>query len=136
MKSRTFSAGTVEKKGNVLKITYQKDSEITVDDMKEITAFREDVFGDNHYTSLIDLREEKLKFHDDAMKYVTHDKKIKELRVAEVLLVKNFAHKMGVHLYVKVFRSKDNITVMTDEENAIHWLNRQFDKFIEEVVDA
>ena len=136
MEPREFSAGTLQKIGNVLKITYQKEGEITLDNMKEITAFREEVFGDNKYTSLVDLREEKLKFHDDAMKYVTNNKKIKELRVAEVLLVKNFAQKMGVHLYVKVFRSKDNITVMTNEENALHWLNRQFEKRVESVVQT
>lgn len=136
MEPETFSAGTVQKIGNVLKIQYKKDTEITVDDMKEITSYREEVFGDTNYTSLVDLRDDNLKFCDDAMKYVTNNKKIKELRVAEVLLVKNFAHRMGVHLYVKVFRYKDNIAVMTNEDNALNWLNRQYDKFYQEIVKA
>ena len=128
MEEHQFSAGTVQRIGNVLKITYTKQSEITLEDMKEVTKIRERLFGKEQYCSLIDLRQDNLKITNEAKKYITQNKIIKQLRLAEVLLVNSFIEKMGVHAYVKIFRSGDNITVMTEEENAIHWLNTQYEK--------
>ncbi|OIQ37091.1 MAG: hypothetical protein BM555_01485 [Crocinitomix sp. MedPE-SWsnd] len=122
-----FSAGTVERISNVLKITYDKSSPVTLADMKEITTIREQLFGNSNYASLIDLRGE-VNLTKEARDYATNHSVIKKLRVAEVLLVNNFAEKLGVHTYVKFFRFKDNVTVMTDEDNALHWLGREFDK--------
>ena len=128
MNAHKFPAGTVEKKGAVLKITIQKDEVITVDDMKAITKIRQELFGNKNYVALIDMRDEDIDMTDEAVKYVTSADVIQSLRIAEVLLVKSFTQKIEVHSYVKIMRSDDNITVMTDEENAIHWLNRQYDK--------
>ena len=136
MEAIPFSAGTIEKIGIVLKITYKKEGEITLDDMKEITHLRKELFGEHHYASLIDLKDDNLEFQNDALKYVTDNEVIRNLRVAEVLLVKSFAQRLGIHSYVKIFRSKDNVTVMTDEENALHWLNRQYQKQCGELVDS
>lgn len=123
-----FSAGTVERRGNVMIIRYKKDDVITLEDQKEITKIRKQIFGDNQYVTLIDMREDKIDFTKEAKAYVTENKNIRRLRIAEVLLVKSFIQKMGIHSYIKIFRSKDNITVMTDEENALHWLNAQYEK--------
>ncbi|MBD3638119.1 MAG: hypothetical protein HUJ25_12275 [Crocinitomicaceae bacterium] len=131
MEMHTFSAGTVERIGNVMKIVYKKDSEITLSDMKEITVIREQLFGNEKYVTLIDLTDDNIDMSDEAKRYVTNNKKIKELRIAEVLLVKNFAHRLGVHTYVKIFRFNDKVTVMTKEENALHWLNNQYKKYFE-----
>ena len=128
MEPHSFSAGTVQRIGNVLKIVYNKDSHITLEDMKEVTSIREMIFGNEQYVSLIDIREDNIHMTLEAKKYVTENKTIKKLRVAEVLLVKSFSQKLFVHSYVTIFRSKDKVTVMTDEDNAIHWLKRQFEK--------
>jgi hypothetical protein len=128
MEEHQFSAGTVQRIGNVLKITYTKQEVITLDDMKEVTKIREQIFGKEQYCSLIDLRADNLSLSSEAKKYVTQNKTIRQLRLAEVLLVNNFIEKMGVHAYVRIFRSGDNITVMTEEENALHWLNTQYER--------
>lgn len=128
MEIHEFSAGTVERRGNVMIIRYKKDDMITLEDQKEITKIRKQLFGDNPYATLIDLREEKVNLTQEAKKYVTDNKHIRRLRIAEVLLVKSFVQKMGIHSYIKIFRSKDNITVMTNEDNAIHWLSAQYEK--------
>ena len=132
-KSHTFQGGEVQKIGNVLKIRYQKDTPVTLEDMKEVTEIRKNLFGDNPYCSLIDLSDDNLTVTKEAQKYVSDTDFIKRLRVAEVLLVKNFAQKVGVHTYVRITRWKDNITVMTlkDEDNAIDWLERQYKKYME-----
>ena len=128
-----FDGGEVQKIGNVLKIRYQKDTPVTVEDMKAITEIRKKLFGDNPYCSLIDLSDDDLMVTKEAQKYVSDTPFIKKLRIAEVLLVKNFTQKIGVHTYVRITRWKDNITVMTlkDEDNAIDWLERQYKKYME-----
>ena len=123
-----FSGGSVNRISNVLKISYNKTSPVTISDMKEITEIREKLFGNSIYASLIDIRGE-VELTKEAIEYATTSKGVKKLRIAEVLLVNNFAEKPGVHTYVKFFRFTDNVTVMTNEDNALHWLEREFAKF-------
>lgn len=124
-----FSAGTVEKIGCVMKVTYLKDATVTVEDMIEITAIREKLFGENKYCTLIDLSKDYLSLTPEAKQYAAENPVIRKLRIAEVLMVKNFAQKLGVFTYVKIFRSNDNIKVMTDQAEAIEWLNQQYDTY-------
>ncbi|UKN00414.1 hypothetical protein K6119_11785 [Paracrocinitomix mangrovi] len=126
--TQTFSAGTVERIGNILKITYTKKEVISIGDQKEITGIREKLFGKEKYVCLVDMRAENLQFTDEARKYVTYNKTIKKLRIAEVLLVNNFAEELLIHSYVRFARSEDKVTVMSNEEDAIFWLNTQYDK--------
>ena len=125
MESHKFSAGTVSRVGNVMKIVYDKDSEVTLDDMKEITAIRENLFGEENYCSLIDLRKEFLSLSPEAKKFAAENPNVLKFRVAEVLLVKNFAQKLGVQTYVKLFR-KDPVRVFSDEAKAMKWLETEF----------
>ncbi|MEX1000728.1 MAG: hypothetical protein WDZ35_01290 [Crocinitomicaceae bacterium] len=138
MIAHSFSAGTVQRLGIILKIKYKKDTEVTLSDMKEVTKIRKKLFGEESYCSLIDLSQDNLTMSSEARKYVTDSPIIRKLRIAEVLLVKNFAQKIGVHTYVRISRWKDNITVMTvkDEENAIHWLERQYRKHQEKELSS
>ncbi len=124
-----FSAGTVERIGSVMKVTYLKDKTVNVDDMKELTALREQLFGEEKYCTLIDLTKDFLSLSPEAKEYAAKNETILRLRIAEVLLVKNFGQKLGVHTYVKIFRSKDNVRVMTNELEAITWLNEQYQNF-------
>ncbi len=124
-----FSAGTVERIGSVMKVTYLKDKTVNVDDMKELTALREQLFGEEKYCTLIDLTKDFLSLSPEAKEYAAKSETILRLRIAEVLLVKNFGQKLGVHTYVKIFRSKDNVRVMTNELEAITWLNEQYQNF-------
>lgn len=110
-----------------MKITYLKDQTVTLDDMIEITAIREKLFGENKYCTLIDLSKDYLSLTPEAKKYAAENPTIKNLRIAEVLMVKNFAQKLGVFTYVKIFRSNDNVKVLTDEKEAIQWLNQQYE---------
>lgn len=129
MQIHKFSAGSVEKIGNILKIVYTKDDNITLSDMQEITAIREELFGENKYCSLIDLTKDLLSLTPQAKEFVSTHPNIKRLRVAEVLLVKNIAQKLGVQTYVNLFRSKDRVKVMTNEKEAKQWLEKEFQKF-------
>ena len=131
MQIHTFSAGTVERKGNILKIVYSKEESITLQDMQEITAIRKELFGENKYCSLIDLTKDLLVLTPEAKKFASTNPNIKQLRIAEVLLVKNFAQKLGVQTYVKLFRSKDRIKVMTEEEHAANWLEKEYKRYFE-----
>ena len=131
MKKHKFSAGIVERIGNVMKITYTKtDAPVTVEDQKEITQIRKKLFGEDKYCTLVDISEDKLDLTKEARDYVTDTDFIRRLRIAEVLLVKSFGQKLAVHTYVKISRWKDNITVMTtkEEENALHWLEKQYER--------
>lgn len=122
-----FSAGIVKRIGPVMKVTYLKDQTVTLDDMIEITAIREKLFGENKYCTLIDLTKDYLSLTPEAKQYAAENPTIKKLRIAEVLMVKNFAQKLGVFTYVKIFRSNDNVKVLTDEKEAIQWLNQQYE---------
>ncbi len=110
-----------------MKLTYLKDQTVTLDDMIEITAIREKLFGENNYCTLIDLTKDYLSLTPEAKQYAAENPTIKKLRIAEVLMVKNFAQKLGVFTYVKIFRSNDNVKVLTDEKDALEWLNQQYE---------
>lgn len=121
-----FSAGTIERVGPVMIIRYSKETPVSLDDMKEITAIRESLFGEEKYCTLIDLRQDFLTMSPEAKKFAAEDKNVKRLRIAEVLMVKNFGQKLGVHTYIKLFRSKDLVKVMTEEPKAMEWLHEQY----------
>lgn len=120
-----FSAGTIERTGPIMIIRYIKDTPVSLDDMNEITAIRKSLFGEEKYCTLIDLRQDFLTISPEAKKFATENKNIKRLRIAEVLMVKNFGQKLGVHTYIKLFRSKDLVNVMTEETKAVEWLLEQ-----------
>jgi hypothetical protein len=106
VQTNTFTAGSVERLGNIMKVVYSKDSIITIEDMLEITEIRERLFGDNMYCTLIDLTKDYLSLSPEAKKYAAENPTIRRLRIAEVLMVKNFAQKLGVHTYIKLFVQK------------------------------
>lgn len=133
MQIEKFSAGTVERIGPVMKVNYLKDTEVSQDDMKEITSIREKLFGENQYCTLIDLTKDYLSLSPEAKKYAAENETIKRLRIAEVLMVKNFGQKLGVFTYVKLFRSNDNVKVMTNEQEALLWLNEQHQEYFKKM---
>lgn len=125
-----FSAGTVERKDYMLKIIYTSDKTISLKDMQEIKSLREQLFGDEKYCSLIDLTKDLLSLTPEAKQFAAEDHNVKKFRIAEALLVKNFAQKLGVQTYVKLFRSKDRVKVVMNEAEAEQWLNKEYEKYM------
>lgn len=126
-----FSAGTIEKIGNIMKMTYAEDAQVDLLTLKEISEIRARFFGETNYCTLVDIRNSNVEFTKEAKEFVTVNPIVTNLRVAEVILMETFDQKMEVHDYIRIYRHGDDVAVMTDEENAINWLNRKFKEFSE-----
>jgi len=126
-----FSAGTIEKIGHIMKMSYAENARVDLMTLKEISEIRARFFGENNYCTLVDIRNSNVEFTKEAKEFVTLNPIVKKLRVAEVILMETFDQKMEVHDYIRIFRHGDDVAVMTDEENAINWLNRKFNEFLE-----
>jgi len=103
---------------------------VNIDDMKELTKIRESVYGENPYCSLIDLRKDFSTLDEEAKEYSNSFEKIKKLRIAEALLVKNYGQKLGAAVFTKLFRANHNTRVFTDEEKALEWLNEEYNTYM------
>ena len=124
-----FSAGEVERIGNIMKMTYAPDCLVDLNSLKEISEIRAKLFGESKYCTLVDISDSNVEFTKEAKEFVTVNPTIKKLRIAEVILMKEFDQKMDVHDYIRIFRHGDDVAVMTDEANAINWLNRKYKEY-------
>ena len=130
MNIHQFSGGTIQKSGDfILRITFDVEDDISIKHLKEIKAIRESIFGDNYYCSIIDVRKDFMRISDEAKEYVAKHPDINKLRIVEALLVKNLGQKLGVDLYIRLFKPKRASKVFLKEEKAKKWLKAEFEKF-------
>lgn len=121
----------MEKVGeNILKITFQKDHDVTVEDIKGITVIRQRLIGDNFYCSIIDVRHDFLTFTKEAQQFVAENPMINHYRKAEALLVRNFGQKLGVEMYIRLFKPKSISKAFNDEQKAIEWLQKRYEELV------
>ena len=125
-----FSGGTIEKSNDfILRITFNVEDDISIEHLKEIKSIRESIFGDNYYCSLIDVRKDFMGISNEAKKYVAKNPSINKFRIAEALLVKNLGQKLGVDLYIRLFKPNRASKTFLKEEKAKIWLESEFKKF-------
>lgn len=130
MSIHQFSGGTVQQSNDfILRITFDVENDISTQHLKEISSIRESIFGNNHYCSLIDVRKDFMGISTEAKEYVAKNPTINKFRIAEALLVKNLGQKLGVELYIRLFKPKRASKVFLKEEKAKKWLKTEFDKF-------
>ena len=122
-----FSGGVIEKRGDfIMRITFDNDHQITIEDMKAITAVRQKLLGDKKYCTLIDASKDFVSFSPDATTYIANHPRINEQRIAEAVLVKGFGQSLGGQLYIKLFRPKSETKLFYKEDDAIEWLTQQY----------
>ena len=131
MEEHAFSGGIVKKMNDVIMyIRFDKDHEVLVEDVKDITRVRKKLFGSSNYCSLIDVRKDFLSFSDEAKKHVSQNPKINALRISEALLVRNFGQKLGVDIYIRLFKPGSPSRSFVSEEKAINWLMNNHKEFM------
>ena len=127
-----FSGGDVEIiEEFIMRVTFQKNHDITVKDLKEITGIREEALGERTYCSLVDLRKDLLTFTAEAKEFLAQNPMVNRYRVVEAILVKNFGQKMGVSFYMKIFKPKSLTRIFFDEKEAIAWLKIKYKAYAE-----
>lgn len=130
MSIHQFSGGTIQKsKDFILRITFDVEDDISIQHLKEIRSIREGIFGNNYYCSIIDVRKDFMGISKEAKEYVANNPIINKYRIAEALLVKNLGQKLGVELYIRLFKPKRASKVFFKEEKAEKWLKSKFDRF-------
>ena len=130
MNTHQFSGGFIQKSSDfILRITFDVEKDISLNHLKEIKAIRESIFGDNYYCSMIDARKEFMGISLEAKEYIAQHPNINRLRVAEAILVKNKGQKLGVNLYIRIFKPKRASKVFLEEDKAKKWLKTRFEKF-------
>ncbi len=130
MSIHQFSGGTVQKSNEfILRITFDVEDDISIEHLKEIKIIRENILGDNYYCSLIDVRKDFMGISTEAKEYVAKNPSINKFRIAEALLVKNLGQKLGVELYIRLFKPKRASKVFLKEDKANKWLEKEYKKF-------
>ncbi|MDF1672802.1 MAG: hypothetical protein P1U41_04820 [Vicingaceae bacterium] len=130
MSIHQFSGGTIQKSNDfILRITFDVEDDISIEHLKEIRVIRESIFGDNYYCSLIDVRKDFMGISAEAKKYVAKNPSINKFRIAEALLDKNLGQKLGVDLYIRLFKPKRVSKVFLMEDKANKWLEKEYKKF-------
>lgn len=130
MSMHQFSGGTIQKSNDfILRITFDVENDISIEHLKEISVIRENIFGNNHYCSLIDLRKDFMGISTEAKEYVAKNPTINKFRIVEAILVKNLGQKLGVDLYIRIFKPNRSTKSFLKEDKAEKWLKTQFDKF-------
>ena len=127
-----FSGGELEiVEGFVMRITFLKDHDVTVQDIQELTGIRKKTLGERTYCSLIDVRKDFLTFTTEAKKFITQNPLVNSHRVVEAILVKNFGQKLGAEMFMTLFKPKRKTKVFYDEEKAIAWLRVKYQEYLE-----
>lgn len=130
MSIHEFSGGTVQKSNDfILRIAFDVEDDISIEHLKEIKTIRESILGDNYYCSLIDVRKDFMGISAEAKEYVAKNPSVNKFRIAEALLVKNLGQKLGVELYIRLFKPKRASKVFLKEDKANEWLEKKYKKF-------
>ena len=130
MRVHQFSGGTVQKSNDfILHITFDVENDISIEHLKEIKAIRESIFGDNYYCSLVDVSKDFMGISSEAKEYVAKHPSINKFRIAEALLVKNLGQKLGVDLYIRIFKPNRASKTFLRKDKAKKWLATEFKKF-------
>lgn len=64
----------------------------------------------------------------EAKEYIAQHPAINKFRIAEALLVNNFGQKLGVDLYIRLFKPKRASKTFFKEKRAKIWLKKEYDK--------
>lgn len=129
MESHQFSGGIIKKvDSSIMRIVFTED--ITVDLLKEIHVIREELFGEGNYCTLIDATKDFMAVSKEAQEYIAKNAVVNQYRIAEAILVKNFGQKLGVQMYIRIFKPERKTMVFYQEDKAIAWLKEQYDAFV------
>jgi hypothetical protein len=125
-----FSGGVIQKSNDfILRITFDVEDDISIHHLQEISSIREKIFGNNYYCSIIDVRKDFMGISHEAKEYVAKHPNINQYRVAEAMIVKNLGQKLGVSLYIRIFKPKRATKVFLNETEAVKWLTKEFEEF-------
>ena len=134
MSNHPFSAGRISCHNRwLLEIIFTKNSEINLEDLLEISEFRQQNVGNNLYCSLIDIQKDFLIIDAEAKKFSATNENIQRLRVAEAILVQSLGQQLGASLYIRLFKSNSKRRVFMNRESAISWLEKRYKKANQEV---
>lgn len=125
-----FSGGEIEKMNSyVMRVKCSVD--ISMENMKEITAIREKLFGEKYYCLLGDLRKDFIGISEEVQEYAANNPAANKYRIAEAILVKNFGQQLPVSMYILWKKPIRPTKVFYKEEKAMEWLKGQHESFVE-----
>lgn len=120
---KKHSLGTIFVDANdVIRMTFDKDSELLSDHIIEFYLIWEDLCSGQKHNFLIDLRGS---FADIPYEFleqmISHSSAVK-LKKAEAIIVDSLSLRLMVNAYKKMAPSKFPVKIFTDEKEALKWL--------------
>jgi hypothetical protein len=120
----SFSAGSITVlEPDVLLVKYQSKKRITVQEMKDSSALREELIGNTRYYPVIDCTDGIVNFSPEAKSWIAANKESLDVRIMDILIISNWALRMEVKLYIKFFEPKNETRVVHDLAEALELVN-------------
>ncbi|MCB9225501.1 MAG: hypothetical protein R2780_01615 [Crocinitomicaceae bacterium] len=104
---------------DVLIIRYDKINRIEEEHVKSISHYRDKIIGDKKYYAISDVRTGIVTFTNEAKQYLAQERSIQNRRHLDIVIVSNWASKMEVQLYLKLFKPLVDTQVVRTVDEAL-----------------
>lgn len=104
-KEYEFDDGTAKfLKSDILLIRFNSKKRVTVKDVTGLRNLREELIQKKSYYPIIDCRDGFVNFTSEAKAWVAVNKESADVRIMDIILVNNWASKLEVTLYLRLFK--------------------------------
>lgn len=105
-------------------MTFEKDSELSIDNVGEYSQLWEKVCAGEKRVFLIDLRDSFISIPLDFLKEISSDSNAVKWKKAEAILIDSLPQRMMVNFYKKMETIKFPVKIFIEENEAINWLTQ------------
>ncbi len=108
----------------IVRMTFEKDSELSIDNVGEYSQLWEKVCAGEKRVFLIDLRDSFISIPLDFLKEISSDSNAVKWKKAEAILIDSLPQRMMVNFYKKMETIKFPVKIFIEENEAINWLTQ------------
>lgn len=115
--------------GNIVEVITSANYETTIEDVAEINKTVKSLVGDNPHGVLV-ITQQGATASSEAREYAAKQSFRKNI-IAEAIVIKNLAIRLGAIVYMKVSRPKQKIKLFNSRKGALNWLKKEMKKVSE-----
>lgn len=124
-KEYAFDDGTAKfLKPDVLFVRFNSKKRVTVKDVTGLRDLREELIQKTPYYPIIDCRDGFVNFTSEAKAWVAVNKESADVRIMDIILVNNWASKLEVTLYLRLFKPITTTKIASSIEKAYELIEK------------
>lgn len=121
-KTIKLHSSSVQLEDNIVVFTPQDETEITMDDAKEITNAIYELAEGKPFVILINSEHSFNHVSKEVMDYIVNEERLVKIRKAQGIVLTSLALRLITKIYISLQKSKEPIRIFSSYESAKEWL--------------